>query len=105
MKLVLFQPSQASTQLPGLLTDRGVVDITGVVRSNYTPQLVMEGIIDDFSEKLRPTLQTLVQTGTALPMSSVHLRAPLPRPALNSLVHSPTIGSTRSKHRARSICS
>jgi len=79
VKFVLFQPSQASPQLPGLLTDRGVVDITGVVRSNYTPQLVMEGIIDDF-EKLRPTLETLVQTGTALPMSSVRLRAPLPRP-------------------------
>ena len=63
MKLVLFQQSDAGPQLPGLLTDRGVVDISGVVRSNYTPQLVMEGIIDDF-EKLRPTLETLVQTAT-----------------------------------------
>ena len=48
MKLVLFQESEAGAQLPGLLTDRGVVDISGAVKSNYTPQLVMEGIIDDF---------------------------------------------------------
>ena len=47
MKLVLFQQSDASPQLPGLLTNRGVVDISGVVRSSYTPQLVMEGIIDE----------------------------------------------------------
>src|SRR5436189_262869 len=79
MKLVLFQQSDAGPQLPGLLTDRGVVDISGAVRSSYTPQLVMEGIIDDF-EQLRPTLEKLAQTATALPMSSVRLRAPLPRP-------------------------
>jgi hypothetical protein len=45
MRLVLFQQSDAGPQLPGLLTDRGVVDISSVVRSSYTPQLVMEGII------------------------------------------------------------
>ena len=45
MKLVLFQESEAGAQLPGLLTDRGVVDISGAVKPNYTPQLVMEGII------------------------------------------------------------
>ncbi len=79
MKLVLFQQSDADPQLPGLLTDRGVVDISAVVRSNHTPQLVMEGIIDDF-EELRPTLEKLVGTATALPLPSVRLRAPLPRP-------------------------
>ena len=79
MKLVLFQQSDAGPQLPGMLTDRGVVDISGVVRSSYTPQLVMEGIIDDF-EKLRPTLEMLAETATSLPLSSVRLRAPLPRP-------------------------
>jgi hypothetical protein len=79
VKLVLFQQSDVGAQLPGLLTDRGVVDISGVVRSNYTPQLVMEGIIDDF-ERLRPTLEKFAQTATALPLSSARLRAPLPRP-------------------------
>jgi 2-keto-4-pentenoate hydratase/2-oxohepta-3-ene-1,7-dioic acid hydratase in catechol pathway len=79
MKLVLFQRDAASPQLPGLLTDRGVIDISAAVRSNYTPQLVMEGIIDDF-EKLRPTLEKLAQTAVALPLASVRLRSPLPRP-------------------------
>ena len=55
MKFVLFQQTDAGPQVPGLLTERGVVDISGVVRSSYTPQLVMEGIIDDF-DKLRPAL-------------------------------------------------
>ena len=79
MKLVLFQQSDAGPKLPGLLTDRGVIIISGVVRSSYTPQLVMEGIIDDF-EKLRPALEKLVQNATALPLSAVRLRPPLPRP-------------------------
>ena len=46
MKLVLFQQSDAGPQLPGLLTDRGVVDISGAVRSSYTPQLVIDGRYD-----------------------------------------------------------
>ena len=79
MKLVLFQQSDAGPKLPGLLTDRGVINISGVVRSSYTPQLVMEVSIDDF-EKLRPALEKLVQTATALPPSAVRLRPPLPRP-------------------------
>ena len=78
MKLVLFQEG-TGPQLPGLLTERGVVDISGAVRPNYSPQLVMEGIIDDF-ERLRPTLDELAQTAAALPLSAVRLRAPLPRP-------------------------
>ena len=69
MKLVLFHRhedgSQDGTPFPGLLTERGVIDISGVVRSNHTPQLVMEGIIDDF-DTLRPTLETLVETTPAL---------------------------------------
>ncbi len=79
MKLVLFQQNDAGPQVPGLLTDRGVVDISGAVRSSYTPQLVMEGIIQDFN-KLRPTLEKMVQTAATLPLASVRLRAPLPRP-------------------------
>jgi 2-keto-4-pentenoate hydratase/2-oxohepta-3-ene-1,7-dioic acid hydratase in catechol pathway len=79
MKLVLFQTGEAAPQLPGLLTDRGVVDISAFVRPNYTPQLVIEGIIDDF-DGLRPTLAQLVQDASALPLSAARLRAPLPRP-------------------------
>jgi hypothetical protein len=38
-----------------------VVDISGVVHSSYTPQLVMESIIDDF-DKLRLQLEKMAQT-------------------------------------------
>jgi len=79
MKLVLFQQGDAGPQLPGLLTETGVVDVSAVVRPNHTPQLVMEGIIDDF-EKLRPAFEKLVETATPMPLSGVRLRAPLPRP-------------------------
>ncbi len=79
MKLVLFQTGEAAPQVPGLLTDRGLVDISAFVRPNYTPQLVIEGIIDEF-DGLRPTLAQLVQDAPALPLSAARLRAPLPRP-------------------------
>jgi len=78
MKLCLFQ---AGTEAhPGLITDRGVVDVAGAVRIGYTPQLTMEGIIDDF-EQLRPSLERLAKEGQALPLESVRLRPPLPRPS------------------------
>ena len=103
MKLVLFQETDAGPQLPGLLTERGVVDISGVVRSSYTPQLVMEGIIDDF-DRLRPRLAELEQT---------RLRCRCPRfgcarhcrGRTRFCVRSPTIGSMPSASRARSTCS
>ena len=79
VKLVLFQTSPAGEVLPGLMTDRGVVDISAAVRKNYTPQLVMQGIIDDF-EKLRPALDKLAKDGAAMPLDKVRLRPPLPRP-------------------------
>lgn len=79
MKLVLFQQGKTDQQLPGLLTERGVVDISSVVSLSYTPQLTMEGIINDF-ETLRPALEKVMRTATALPLPAVRLRAPLPRP-------------------------
>jgi 2-keto-4-pentenoate hydratase/2-oxohepta-3-ene-1,7-dioic acid hydratase in catechol pathway len=79
VKLVLFQPAPSAEVLPGLLTDRGVVDISGTVPRSYTPQLTMQGIIDDF-DRLRPALETLVRTGDAVPLDHVRLKAPLPRP-------------------------
>jgi hypothetical protein len=69
---------EAAPQVPGLLTDRGVVDL-GHRQAELHSALVMEGIIDDF-DRLRPTLAQLVQNAPALPLSVVRLRAPLPRP-------------------------
>jgi len=60
VKLVLFQTAPTAEVLPGLLIDRGVVDISGAVAKSYTPQLTMQGIIHDF-ERLRPTLDKLAR--------------------------------------------
>ncbi len=55
MKLVLFDSESGTEMVPGLLTDRGVVDISDVVPRGHTPQLTMQSIIDGF-EELRPRL-------------------------------------------------
>jgi len=79
MKLVLFQAPERAEPSPGLLTERGVIDISGIVERSYTPQLTMQGLIDAF-DRLRPGLERQAVEGTALALGSVRLRAPLPRP-------------------------
>ena len=79
MKLVLFQTASNAEILPGLLTERGVVDISAAVKKSTTPQLTMQHIIDEF-EQLRPTLEKLGREGKAIPSEQIRLRPPLPRP-------------------------
>jgi 2-keto-4-pentenoate hydratase/2-oxohepta-3-ene-1,7-dioic acid hydratase in catechol pathway len=79
VRLVLFETAPNAEVLPGLLTERGVVDISTAVTKNHTPQLTMQGIIDGF-DGLRPALDALAKDGDALPLDIVRLRAPLPRP-------------------------
>jgi 2-keto-4-pentenoate hydratase/2-oxohepta-3-ene-1,7-dioic acid hydratase in catechol pathway len=79
VRLVLFQAGAAGEIQPGLLTDRGVVSIAQAVKKHATPQQTMVGIIDDF-EALRPKLAPLARDGAAVPLASVRLRPPLPRP-------------------------
>ena len=79
MKLVLFQTATNAEIRPGLLADRGVVDISAAVKNSYTPQLTMQGIIDEF-ESLRPALEILAREGAALALAQARLRPPLPRP-------------------------
>ena len=79
VKLVLFQAGADGEVLPGLITDRGVVDISGAVKKGHTPQLTMQGIIDDF-DRLRPALEKLAADGKAMPAAQVRLKPPLPRP-------------------------
>ncbi len=79
MKLVLCRADAASEPAPGLLTERGVVDISGAVAKSYTPQLTMQGIIDRF-DRLRPSLEKLAGDGEARPLDAVRLCPPLPRP-------------------------
>jgi 2-keto-4-pentenoate hydratase/2-oxohepta-3-ene-1,7-dioic acid hydratase in catechol pathway len=77
MKLVLFH--HENTLHPGLMTERGIVDISGVAPLGHTPQLTMQGIIDQF-ETLRPKLAGLEHSAPALALDSVKLAPPLPRP-------------------------
>jgi 2-keto-4-pentenoate hydratase/2-oxohepta-3-ene-1,7-dioic acid hydratase in catechol pathway len=81
MKLVLFDKPGAGVGevLPGLLTGRGVVSIADVVPAGHTPQLTMQGIIDRF-DAVRPALERRARDGEPLALSTVRLRAPLPRP-------------------------
>ncbi len=79
MKLVLFQSSPTAEIVPGVLTGRGVVDISTAVPKSYTPQLTMQDIIDGF-DRLRPALEKLAKDGNAIALDTVRLRAPLPRP-------------------------
>lgn len=79
MKLVLFQGAGREEPAPGLMTDRGIVSVASVVEHGYTPQLTMQGIIDNF-DRLRPQFERLAVEGEAVPPHSVRLRPPLPRP-------------------------
>src|SRR3990172_3166836 len=66
---------------PGLLKDRGVVDISNVVRGLGVRggQEAMEAIISNI-DAIRPELARLEQQGAAVPLSAVTLQAPLPKP-------------------------
>jgi len=79
MKLVLFQPSEGGEPAPGIFTERGVVSLAGTVERRHTPQLTMQGVIDEFG-RLRPALEGLAADGEARPLAAVRLHAPLPRP-------------------------
>jgi 2-keto-4-pentenoate hydratase/2-oxohepta-3-ene-1,7-dioic acid hydratase in catechol pathway len=79
MKLVMFEAGREAEAAAGLLTERGIVDISSIVRTGYTAQLTMEGIIDDF-DALRPNIEDLASDGPALAEDSVRLLPPLARP-------------------------
>jgi 2-keto-4-pentenoate hydratase/2-oxohepta-3-ene-1,7-dioic acid hydratase in catechol pathway len=79
MKLVFFQRSGQGEPAPGLLTESGIVDVSRAIESGYTPQITMQRLIDNF-DRLRPELGRLAAEGEALPLTSVRLQAPLPRP-------------------------
>ncbi|MGH7310640.1 MAG: fumarylacetoacetate hydrolase family protein [Candidatus Rokuibacteriota bacterium] len=80
MKLVLFEkPGADGVVLPGVLADGGVISLADVVPAGHTPQLTMQGIIDHF-DAWRPALERRARDGAPVPLSTVRLRAPLPRP-------------------------
>jgi len=81
MKLVVYQANPHAAMLPGVLTGRGVVGVAEVVRafSGHTAQETMQAIIDNF-DQLRPVLEQVTSQAEAMPLDSIRLRAPLPRP-------------------------
>src|SRR3954447_23000896 len=75
MKLVIFNEGR-----PGLLTDRGVVDVSAVVRPLGASggQDAMRALISHF-EEVRPELTRLASVGQPVPLASVTLQSPVPR--------------------------
>ncbi len=69
MRLVTFESSDR-VATPGILTEEGVISLSGVAAS-------LEDVIPRF-EDLRPALERLVADG--VPLRDVRLLAPLPRP-------------------------
>ncbi|MBX7184557.1 MAG: fumarylacetoacetate hydrolase family protein [Vicinamibacteria bacterium] len=75
IRLVVFNEGR-----PGLLTERGVVDVSGLVRP-LGGHDAMQAIITRYDE-LKPQLLKLAADGPAKPLSSVTLKAPVPRAKL-----------------------
>jgi 2-keto-4-pentenoate hydratase/2-oxohepta-3-ene-1,7-dioic acid hydratase in catechol pathway len=79
MRLALFENPGSADVLPGVITDRGIVDVSDLVPRGHSPQAAMTTIIDDF-DRLRSRLEQRARAGDARPLSEVRLRPPLPRP-------------------------
>ncbi len=72
INLVVFNEGR-----PGLLTDRGVVDVSALTKP-LGGQDAMVQLITRYDE-LKPELARLAAEGTAMPLSAVTLKAPVPR--------------------------
>src|SRR5229473_8454758 len=79
MKFVLFQKSQSDHPLPGLLTERGIIDASGVLPASAAPQATMQAIIDSYQQR-KPDFQELAVSAAATPLEAVKILSPLPRP-------------------------
>lgn len=79
MKFVLFSSMQHPDLTPGLLTERGIVDISSLVRCGHDPQQTMVNLIDDY-DSLKGKLADAAQNHVAVALDTVQLGPPLPRP-------------------------
>lgn len=79
MKFVLFRSADHTELKPGILTDRGVVDITLLVRAGHDGQQTMVNLIDDY-EQLKSALFEASANDSVIDLASVRLGPPLPRP-------------------------
>ena len=85
MKLVLYDDSPGTSPgryLRGILRGDEVVSIEQAVGhlAADSPQQRMQVVIDSF-ESLRPELERLAAAGPSVPLATVRLRPPLPRPS------------------------
>jgi len=74
MKLVLFNDYR-----PGVLRGDDVVDVSDEVQIRRNGQETMVNIIENW-DSLRPKLESKVAQTRGVPLSSVQLRAPVPKP-------------------------
>jgi 2-keto-4-pentenoate hydratase/2-oxohepta-3-ene-1,7-dioic acid hydratase in catechol pathway len=79
MKFVLFRGPQHPDSTPGILTERGVVDISALIRPGHDPQQTMVNLIDDY-DVLKGKLAEAAENLAAIALDSVQLGPPLPRP-------------------------
>jgi 2-keto-4-pentenoate hydratase/2-oxohepta-3-ene-1,7-dioic acid hydratase in catechol pathway len=79
MRLALFESPGGSDVLPGVITDRGIVDVSDLVPRGHSPQATMTALVDGF-ERVRAKLEARARDGDARPLADVRLRPPLPRP-------------------------
>ena len=63
----------------GLLSGEHVVDVSRLVPRAATPQLTLEGLIDNFPS-LKGALERELERGRRVPLADVRLRAPVPHP-------------------------
>ncbi len=85
MKFVLFRDAAEFRDVagkkaaPGILTDRGVVDVSSLIPATIEPQAMMQAVIDSF-QSLKRDYEKLSASGPATPLERVKLLPPLPRP-------------------------
>ena len=76
MKLAYFDNFQL-----GVLNDKGLVDVSHIIMDipHTNPGNLMNGLIEDF-ENYRSKLETAAEKGVALPLDSIKIQPPLPKP-------------------------
>ena len=76
MKLAYFDNFQL-----GVLTDKGLVDVSHIIMGipHTNPGNLMNGLIGDF-ENYRSKLESAAEKGVALPLDSIKIQPPLPKP-------------------------
>ena len=76
MKLTFFDDYEL-----GVITGDGIISIRDALSGipHRTPQELIQRVIEDF-DNLRPVITDAAENGTANPLDSVNLKAPLPRP-------------------------